>query len=528
VTSSKQPNLIFIVLDTHRYDRLGAYGARRGASPNLDAFASQATVFEHAIAPGQWTVPSHASMFSGEFPTTHLTTQSGDMLDPYFRTVTEWLKRHGYRTTGFCNNPLVGVLDNGLKRGFDAFYNYGGAIPSTPVRAQRHPARLISQFWELYTRWLRKISYPVQNMIARSERILRLTLHPAFVPLWTRFAHFKGDTAQSLLDATGFIENLPTQGGGPQYVFINLMETHLPFTPPQQFARRFAPILQEERRARDFMRLYNTQAFQWLLPMDEPFHPIESETLSQMYDAEVAYQDHLLARLLENLDTAYHRANTAVIIAADHGELLGEHSLMGHGLGTYEELIRVPLFIRAPGQADLSDPGKRIPEPVSTAQIFHSLLHLAQADDEELLAWVGLPLERLSLTTLGQRKPAPVVFCEAYPPSNLIHNMESEATHLFDVYPARSVIRAAYTPGLDKLVQVEGLGVVWQNLAQRPLEARIQPGGLQEARGHPLAVSLELFLEAARQRRPQQWTRQAVNLDDRLVAQRLRDLGYIE
>jgi uncharacterized sulfatase len=525
MTSPHRPNLLFIVLDTHRSDRLGAYGYRRGASPNLDAFASQSTIFDHAIAPGQWTVPSHASMFSGEFPTTHLTTQSGDMLDPYFRTAAEWLKRHGYRTTGFCNNPLVGVLDNGLKRGFDAFYNYGGAIPSTPVHARRYPIKLLNQFWELYTRWLRKISYPVQNAIAKSERILRLTLHPAFVPLWTRFAHFKGNTPLSLADAAEFVQHTVSgQAAQPHFVFINLMETHLPFTPPQQFIARFAPIMKEERQARDFMRLYNTQAFHWLLPMAEPFRPIEAETLSQMYDAEVAYQDHLLERLLATLDTPYHRANTAVVIVADHGELLGEHSLMGHGLGAYEELIRVPLFIRTPGQTA----SQRIAEPVSTAQIFHTLLHLAEADDEALLEWVALPLERLSLSTLPQRKAAPAVFSEAYPPTNLINNMAREAPHLFEVFPARQVIRAAYNPALDKLIHVEGLGVHCENLTQTPAETRILPGVLEDGRSHPLAVSLELFISAAEQRRPQHWTRQQVSLDDRLVAQRLRDLGYIE
>ncbi len=196
--SPRKPHIVFIVLDTHRYDRLGAYGYTRGTSPNLDAFAQGATVFERAIAPAQWTIPSHASMFTGEFPTTHLTTQSGDALDVYFPTIAEWLKNSGYRSTGFCNNPLVGVIDNELKRGFDTFYNYGGAITSTPARAAPQPVKLLSQVWERYTQLLRRISYPVQNTIARSDRIFRLTLNPAFVPLWTRFANFKGDTKQSL------------------------------------------------------------------------------------------------------------------------------------------------------------------------------------------------------------------------------------------------------------------------------------------------------------------------------------------
>src|SRR5690606_8954129 len=141
---SRKPHIVFIVLDTHRYDRLGAYGCTRGLTPNLDAFAGSATLFEHAVSPAQWTLPPHASLLRGELPTTHLTTQSGDMLDPAFRTLAVWLRCSGYDTTGYCNNPLVGVIDNGLTRGFNTFYNYGGAVPTTPASDLRRSLRLLS------------------------------------------------------------------------------------------------------------------------------------------------------------------------------------------------------------------------------------------------------------------------------------------------------------------------------------------------------------------------------------------------
>ena len=252
--SISRPNIVWIVLDTHRFDRLGAYGYTRGASPNLDAFAEQSTLFERAVAPAQWTIPSHASMFTGEYPSTHLTTQSGDALDLYFHTAAEWLHSNGYQNTGFCNNPLVGVINNGLTRGFDTFYNYGGAVPSTPSRALHHPIKLLSQVWERYTQLLRRISYPIQNAIAQSESLLDLSLIPLFVPLWTRYAHFKGDTRKSLSDATAFIRTrLQPPQSKPHFVFINLLETHLPLRAPDPFIAQFAPVVREERAARDFM-----------------------------------------------------------------------------------------------------------------------------------------------------------------------------------------------------------------------------------------------------------------------------------
>ncbi|MEM7795555.1 MAG: sulfatase-like hydrolase/transferase, partial [Cyanobacteria bacterium P01_C01_bin.118] len=57
---STQPDVIFLVLDTQRVDRLSCYGYEKPTSPNIDAFAAGATRFKVAIAPGQWTIPSHA------------------------------------------------------------------------------------------------------------------------------------------------------------------------------------------------------------------------------------------------------------------------------------------------------------------------------------------------------------------------------------------------------------------------------------------------------------------------------------
>jgi arylsulfatase A-like enzyme len=522
----RKPNIFLIVLDTHRFDRLGMYGYPKGASPHLDAFASQATVFERAITPGQWTIPAHASMFTGEYPTTHQTTQSQDMLDPFFRTAAEWMRKYGYTNAGFCNNPLVGVIDNGFKRGFNVFYNYGGAVPTTPARDIWQPVKLLSQVWSRYTQLLRRISYPVQNAVARSDRIFRLTLHPMLVPLWTRFANFKGNTPRALRDAKRFVErNLtPSMQDSPQFIFINLMETHLPFTVPEPFTARYAPTFTKERAARDFMRVYNTQALRWLLPMDEPFDPLEAQTLSEMYDAEVAYQDHLLSQLLQLLDEPYHRENSAVIIVADHGEMLGEHNMMGHGFGVFEELVRVPMILRAPGQTN----ARRVSETVSTVQIFHTLLDLAHLDPGEIFDHQGVNIEALSLARFDPRHADPLVVSEAYPPQNVIKIMEKDKQALMDDFASRMVFRAAYNQSQEKLVRVEGRRQVLYNLKSDPSEKDGVILAGESGQKHRLEFGLDLFFENAVQRQPQHWSRGKVAIEDRQVLQRLRDLGYIE
>ena len=524
--TKRAPNIVFIVLDTHRRDRMGCYGYPRGTSPNLDAFAREATVFENAISPAQWTTPVHASMFSGEFPSTHLTLQPPDTLSPRFRTLAQWLRANDYHTAGFCNNPLVGVLNNGFRRGFENFYNYGGAIPSTLDGSSKSWVASRDRVWAWYTQLLRKISYPIQNLFAKSDRFFQLAMHPRLVFLWTRYANFKGKTADSIREATLFVrQHMTGQDKTPHFLFINLMETHLPFAPPQHFVDTFAPQLRQDRAAWDFMRVYNTQALSWLLPMETPFSPLQARTLSDMYDAEVAYQDHLLAELLEPLDQPEHRENTMLIFVSDHGEMLGEHQLMGHGFGVYQELVHVPLMIRFPGQRE----GRRIAAPVSTRRLFHTVLDVAGVKAPQDDVSPAADAERLSLArqTEQTRADEGLVFSEAYPPQNVLKIMDTRAPHLINTFQARAVRRAAYK-GRYKLIHVEGAPPALYDLDADPREQHDLGDETEAQRVQRLAGALQARVKEATARRPENWARRQAAMDDELLLERLRGLGYIE
>lgn len=516
----KTPNILFIVLDTHRADRLGCYGYTRGTSPNLDAFAASATVFENAVSPGQWTIPAHASMFTGEFPTTHGTVQSNSALDPRFRTLAERLKTLGYQTVGFCNNPLVGVLNNGLKRGFDLFYNYGGAVPTVPERKKKGLAKLLDKIWSRYTQLLRKISYPVQNFIAKSDNVFNFILNPLLVPLWSKYAHFKGNSPASIQDLVEFLER---RGEIPQplFLFLNVMETHLPYDLPDKFIEKFAPIVKQNPQARAFMNRYNTQALHWLLPMKKPFTPLEYETLSSMYDAEVAYQDEAFGKLIALLDTPYHRENTLVIIVGDHGEMLGEHQIMGHGLGVYQELIRVPLIIRQPGQTV----GGRVTPAVSTTHLFHTVMDAVNVQAVETAYAPEMDVRNCSLLPLARQSgTAPAnVFTEAFPPGHVINIMRKRTPGLLEEFPSEANHWAVYRQGY-KLIEIESAQEELYYLPADPQEERPLTALDRIA---VMRHELGSFLEHAAARRPDHLAG-GINLDDEQLRQRLRGLGYLE
>jgi choline-sulfatase len=114
-------NLLLITLDTTRADRLGAYGATRGATPQLDALAASGVVFEHATAAVPLTFPSHTTIFTGQYPTRHgIRDNGGFFLDPKVTTMAEVLKGSGYATGGFIG---AWVLESrwGLSQGFDKY-----------------------------------------------------------------------------------------------------------------------------------------------------------------------------------------------------------------------------------------------------------------------------------------------------------------------------------------------------------------------------------------------------------------------
>jgi uncharacterized sulfatase len=254
--TNQHPDIIFIVLDTQRADRLGSYGYKaretgRSLTPNLDRIAAQSARFTQAVAPAQWTIPSHASMFTGLYPTAHQVTQSNRSLGPDRPHMAEVLNSAGYQTIGFCNNPLVGILNNGFKRGFQTFYNYGGAFPSVPKHSSRLPWPF-NHLIEKYTQFLRRISYPIQNFFGRSDLAFRVSLNALLTPLWSKLANFKGQNERSARHIRRFLGDREKKGGDkPLFLFLNLMETHLPFWPPREFVDQVAPYMRTNKEARE-------------------------------------------------------------------------------------------------------------------------------------------------------------------------------------------------------------------------------------------------------------------------------------
>ena len=541
MAKSPKPDILLIVLDTLRADRLSCYGHPQTTTPNLDAFAAKSTLFERAISPAQWTIPAHGSLFTGEYPTTHLTHQIYDTHSPAYTTLAEHLSAAGYNTVGFCNNPLLGVVNNGLDRGFQEFYNYGGTVPQRPQTMQKH-GKARNQLVRTASHLLEKINEPAQHLLTRTPWILNMMLHPWLVSMWEKRIHFKGNTQQSITDLIGYLK--ARQGKRerrPIFTYLNLMQTHLPYTPPKPFIDKFAPIFQEERAARDFMRSYNNETYRWITPVTEPFTTLQHETLNAMYNAEVAYEDALLTQLLAYLDKPKVRDNTLVIITADHGEGLDHHNFVGHSLVTYEDLIRVPLIIRYPPQYAA---GQRVSAPVSTRRIFHTVLHAAgvhttaghtaavypaatkpQSDQKALLA---SEVHTLSLSNITLDD---LVLSEAYPPLTMVNLMESRNPEAIETFRCRAVRRAIYAPPPDhnyKLITIDGHPDELFDVSKDPGELRNLLHNHDETAAKLKQLINAQLAQAQARRITNQQPSETVHLEgNKKLQERLRGLGYI-
>ena len=509
-----RPDILLLVLDTQRADRLSCYGCPVETSPHLDAFATEATRFAHAVTPAQWTLPAHASIFTGLYPSQHGTLQVDSVLPATLPILAERLRDAGYLTAGFSQNPYVGILNNGLQRGFQNFSNYGGLLITRSQQAiEQHSHQ--QEGWE---RRIDKLLSYVRHAIAHSPIAQNLLFSwPIFslrqAALEIR-GNLKGDTEQTLNDATRLLVDrrgiAPDQ---PVFCFINLMGTHIPFKPPHWALRRFAPCVQINATTPLFLWRLDAQIHRQLGPLPAPLDSDRKAMLDGLYNAEVATQDRQIGRFFDHLRTADRFDRTLLIVVSDHGEHLGEKRLLGHAFAAYEELLRVPLLIRDP--LGSLPRGVAVNKFISTRRLFHTIL---------ATAGIATPAEEmLSLAHTGADDPdQDVVFAEAEPQRKMIRLAERRQPGLLRAlgydHPHIAVYNGAY-----KLISIGERQVELYDVRNDPLENE----DLQQAL--PREVKR---LRAYLQDYVQQTCTAAAGVtrldDDPILRERLRALGYME
>jgi hypothetical protein len=220
----------------------------------------------------------------------------------------------------------VGVINNGLRRGFLSFLNYSGLLTSRPNQAGTSSG-WIGRYRQWFKRQISGVMTRIQDAFARSDWLLSLSFTPLMVPLWQTALSFKGNTAKSLEDTARLLCDRPgIEPDQPVFAFVNLMGTHMPYHPPRRYIEQFAPHVLRDRDARNFLQRFNSDVYGWLAPLTGALDEPQKKTLDGMYDAEVAAQDAQLGRFLDQLRQAGRLDNTLVVIAPITASTWGKSS----------------------------------------------------------------------------------------------------------------------------------------------------------------------------------------------------------
>ncbi|MFQ5524663.1 MAG: sulfatase [Thermoanaerobaculia bacterium] len=330
---SGPPDVVLIVVDTLRADHLTQYGYGRETSSALAEFSSAATRFSNAYSTSSWTQPAVSSLLTGLLPSRHGVVKQSTKLPAELASLPSTLSEAGWQTAGFSGNLFIGEK-TAFDRGFEHFQGHGGKV----------------------------LVYPdIADMIAK-------------VDFW------QADVWDH---------------GRPVFLYFQPMNCHGPYRVPAEHRKDLLGY--DPDRTFD----YNDSVMTAILKdgdieARDRVTPEYLESLTDQYDTAVRYSMDAVAALLATLKKEGIYDDALVIVTSDHGEELFEHGGFGHAYSLFEEVVRIPLWIKLPGQRE----GSVVDAPVSLIDLMPTILDAA-----------GLPalegLDGLSLAPLLEDGSAP-------------------------------------------------------------------------------------------------------------------------
>jgi arylsulfatase A-like enzyme len=352
--AAPRPNVLLIVLDTVRADSLSSYGYPRRTTPRLDAFAAGAVRHTQATTVSPWSVPAHASLFTGLLPARHGAGRGvrvdGTLvrpapLDERFVTLAEALAAEGYATAAISANVLVAGHMN-LTQGFRHV-----DVRRSPRSLPPAAAPLLVRGQGLGPRWL--VADRVQEWFPSAFR-----------------------SAGEIADAGIAWLSRPRPEGQPYFAFLNFMDAHTPFVAREGFRDRWPG-----RSAR--LPSFGLATAGAIASGARAITPEEAGHLRALYDAGLSYLDHEVGRLLAFVDALPDADRTLVIVTADHGEALGEHGRIGHDCVLLPSVMRVPLLVRHPRARRVAQPAVDA-RPIQIVDLMPLILEAAGAEPPDV------------------------------------------------------------------------------------------------------------------------------------------------
>ncbi len=309
------PDIFVVVLDTMRFDSLFHDYDISKVNPKLKRVMSKARIFKNGYSTSCWTVPAHASMFTGLYPIVHKSDMENWKFGKKYPFLPEILTEKGYMTVGLTENPNLGT-GTGFERGFQIFDDT-----------------------------YRRLFYDKWKTFKSSPRI-KITLTPAMIKTMTTHPRYKS---------------------APLFMFVNLIDPHWPYIPMEKNFHD-DEIEKSFTEAIEFQQQYTLTT--WYLnrvPKDKKSLTL----LKKLYDAEIDELAEKIELIIKAVNLRKDRKKI-IFFLADHGEQFGEKGHMFHSFSLSNILTKTPFFIIG----DNIEPGI-VNEPVSLVDLFATIGKLA-------------------------------------------------------------------------------------------------------------------------------------------------------
>ena len=444
--------ILIYIFDSLRRDFLACYGDVGAMTPHLDRFAAHATRFTHAYAAAAWSKASGAALLTGELPRAVRMRALLDSLPAGVPTLSERLQTAGFRTVAVSANPFISH-DFGLLRGFEQTVEAfrPGVLPSETALFHANHFRRLADSLSVD---------PSALVLARSE-----ALHRALLDL------------------------MPTHE--PTFALCWSMDTHAPF-----FVRG--------------NKSYFGNPFNCVIPAADPEWLTGGLTVRDMvtlYRDMIAYNDAHFGAFVYTLQQRGQWDDALVIVTGDHGEAFGEHGLMGHTNGLWEEQITVPLLVKYPKQSV----SRLCDTPVSLMDIGATISKV-----------IGLPLfdhSELSGIPHSDLAHQPVI----------AHSFSFTQPERHHETQTRRALLLENPTGWGLRVGDWKVMAATDNATPLVFNLRTDPGErrpLTDRALHRELVARATALQQAADERAAQWNISDEEIDD-LVLERLRGLGYL-
>ena len=511
-----RPNIVIVVMDCVRAQNLPVYGYDRPTAPRIAELAAEGLRYDNAIVAGDQTLSSTTSLFTGVRPSTHQLRISGERLDPGWHTLAEAMQRNGYATYSInCSNTHLSSY-GGLDRGFDHYLQ-----PTSPLRGLLGRARKgpISNEAEkgLPTAAVEPPKAAETRGPGEANSHWRSNLVDDLRWLMTRFVD-KG-AARAFEETRSILRRSPP--GQPAFVYVHLMETHSLYLPPLGHWNLFLP----DCRGRKGWRInHNGVPFtNGSVKMDD----LDFDIVTSLYDGAIHYTDALFGRFFERLRNDGELDSTVIVLTADHGDNLGEHGMLGHASCVYDTIVRVPLLVWGP-VVENRDRGSVIADLVQNIDLPTSCLQWAGVREDPILQQtegVALPL---APGASSGREFAVSEAAYVFHPSQADKLKEQDLFYLGSIGLRTEQHKLIWnTDGFEEFYDLAADPGEDDNLLEfdNPDEAP-ENGELARLRSalEPLRLTFEQVHNETLMRLEQGGS---TDLDP-VVAERLRDLGYIE